>query len=95
MYSSGEFWETMKILVEKDFRRNISDDVDNWVENVMKKWLTSCEEDGTDDSAATRKRQLSQSLSIDSELDEEVKEFLLVLEKKLHKTECRYRKYLF
>lgn len=88
MHSSEEFWETMKILVEKDFRRNLSDDVDNWVENVVKKWLTD-EGDGTDHSVITKKRHMSQSLSIDSELDEEVKEFLQTLEKKLQKTECR------
>lgn len=89
MSSRGEFWETMKILVERDFQRNISDDVDNWVENVIKKWLTSFEEDEMDKSKGIRKHMTSESISFDAELDQEVKEFLRFLEKKLQKIDCR------
>lgn len=91
MFSRQEFWETMKILVEKDFKRNIIEDVTDWVENIIKKWVSNSEDDDTDNSVATKKQRLSECSGIDIELDEEVQRFLKALEKKMKKVDCRYK----
>lgn len=91
MFSRQEFWETMKILVEKDFKRNINEDVTDWVENIIKKWVSNSEDDDTDNSVATKKHRLSECSGIDTQLDEEVQKFLRTLEKEMKKVDCRYK----
>lgn len=88
MSSRNEFWETMKILVERDFKRNIHDDIEDWMENKTKKRTINIEEDGED--CAARKRKISECSGIDSELDEDVHKFLKTLEKKVGRVDYGY-----
>lgn len=93
--SHQEFWETMKILVDRDFRRNISDDVEKWIDNFISKWSTVSENDDKEDSVVARNRRISECSGIDTELDEEVKEFVMALETRMKKIECRYDDFSF
>lgn len=85
-----EFWETMKILVERDFKRNIHDDILDWIDNFAKKLTTTTHEDDGNESIAARNRKLSECSALDEELEEQVQTFLKMLEKKLKKIDCRY-----
>lgn len=87
MSSRQEFWETMKILVERDFKRNIYDDVKDWMDNIIRKWTTNSE-DPADDSVA-RKRRGSDCSGIDAELNNQVHQFLKLLENKAKNVDCR------
>lgn len=90
MSSRPEFWDTMKILVERDFKRNISDDVSEWLDNFVKRWETEKEDEEMENSDAVRKRPLSECSDLDIQLEENIQKFLKALDKKLKKVDCRY-----
>lgn len=96
MSSRPEFWETMKILVDRDFKRNINDDIKDYMDNFVKKFRTTTitDEDECDESAAARKRKISECSGIDVLLDEDVRSFLSNLEKNFKNVDCRYESFI-
>ncbi|KAG5894551.1 hypothetical protein JTB14_011088 [Gonioctena quinquepunctata] len=80
-----KFWETMNILVEKDFNKNVNDDIEAWVENVVsKRKAHSSQED--DESVIAWRRRLSECES--STVEEEIRKFSEKLT--LPKIDCKY-----
>ncbi|CAG9862822.1 unnamed protein product [Phyllotreta striolata] len=83
------FWDTMKILVGKEFTRNVHDDVHDWVEKVIPKRVDEVRvEDDKKKSAWTRRMS-----DVDEEInitisDEEIIKFKESLN--LPKIECKF-----
>lgn len=90
-----EFWDTMKILVERDFKRNISDDVTEWLDNVVKRWVSKNEDEEIENSDAVRKRLLSGCSDLDIQLEENIQKFLKALDTKFKKVDYRYEQCAF
>lgn len=94
---SREFWDTMKIMVERDWNRNVKEDVQDWLDKVIPKRYVEFSENqldsiemsisfNTDDHL--RKRMLPFDDSEDSNLLDDIKKFLKDI--KPPKIDCKY-----
>lgn len=81
------FWETMKILVDKEFHRNILEDVQDWIEKIMPRRAESIHEED-DEKKSVWNRRMS---DVDSDksfiTDEEILQFKKNLN--LPKIDCK------
>ncbi|KAJ3655699.1 hypothetical protein Zmor_014819 [Zophobas morio] len=88
--SSGKFWETMNLLIGKEYRRTgkeVMEDVDDWVDKVIVKKEFSVEESETD-VLVCNKSKSSGYFSESWNDEKEVEEFIKSID--LPKIECTY-----
>lgn len=83
----SSFWETMNILVDKDWKRAAMEDMQDWLDKIlMKKECYSVEDD--DVSVIAKRRRLSVCSECEIRGDADIRRFLKGL--KLPKIECKY-----
>jgi hypothetical protein len=92
--SSEKFWETMNLLIGKEYRRTgkeVMEDVEDWVDKVILKRQHSVESEA-DLPSHTREKKMDVSssgyFSESKDADKEVEEFIKSVD--LPKIDCKY-----
>lgn len=86
MAHSG-FWETMSILVDKDWKKLAIEDIQDWLDKIMMRRECCIIEEDDDVSVIAKRRRLSESSECDLRGDEDIRKFLKSI--KLPKIECK------
>lgn len=86
MAHSG-FWETMSILVDKDWKTVAMEDIQDWLDKILMRKENYIIEDD-DVSVIAKRRRLSLSSECEIRGDADIKKFLKSL--KLPKIDCKY-----